>query len=350
MKQFKLTSAVLMLSFAAPTFAVQSNNNTETNDELRTELQQIQHRLAMLEAQESQASTPSNTQFTVYGTLRPTFGLTHTNSDDVWDVNDASSRIGFATEQQLGDGLTAFAKGEFKVDIKNDGDFGDARKAYVGIKGSLGRVAIGKQAVTQEIISGPVDIFNRSGTPIAYDSAGPFRLNNLVTYRKQFGDILFSADAQFDGNKGSGGSDFVNAGVRYKSDLIYIAAAFYNKELEDDKDENTLGVTIAKSFESLYLAAAYQNIEKDSVDGSTLDVVASYSINETYKIKLGVSKFDDGGSDISSGNYNAYNTTVEWHKTPKFRTFIEYQVKDFEYRETNDQIMVGMRYNFDYTF
>jgi outer membrane protein OmpU len=172
----------------------------------------------------------------------------------------------------------------------------------------------------------------------------------VLRQSKQLGDILFSADAQFDGNKGSGGSDFVNAGVRYKSDLIYIAAAFYNKELEDDKDENTLGVTIAKSFESLYLAAAYQNIEKDSVDGSTLDVVASYSINETYKIKLGVSKFDDGGSDISSGNYNAYNTTVEWHKTPKFRTFIEYQVKDFEYRETNDQIMVGMRYNFDYTF
>lgn len=52
MKQFKLTSAVLVLSFATPIFAVQANDTAATNDELRTELQQIQQRLAMLEAQE----------------------------------------------------------------------------------------------------------------------------------------------------------------------------------------------------------------------------------------------------------------------------------------------------------
>lgn len=350
MKQFKLKSAVLMLSIAAPIFAVQANNNTETTDELRTELQQIQQRLATLEAQDEVAEGPSDTQFNFYGSLRPTFGLTHSNSDDVWDVGDANSRIGFAAEHQLGNGLTGFAKGEFKVDIKDDGDFGDARKAYVGLEGFFGRVAIGKQAVTQEIISDPVDIFNRSGTPLAYDSASPFRLNNLVTYRKQFGDVLFSADAQFDGNKGSGGSDFVNTGILYKSDLIYLALAYYNRELEDGTDENTVGATLAKSFGSLYIATAYQNIEKDSVDGSTLDIVASYPINEIYKIKVGVSRYDDGGNDISSSNYNAYNTTLEWHKTSEFSTFIEYQKTDFEYRETNDQIIVGMRYNFDYKF
>ena len=355
MKPSKLTSAILVLSFATPIFAVQANNTAETNDELRTELQQIQQRLAMLEAQENEPSVPSDTQFNFYGSLRPTFGLTHTNSDDVWDVGDANSRIGFAAEHQLGNGLVGFAKGEFKVDIKDDGDFGDARKAYVGLKGFFGSVAIGKQAVTQEMISDPVDIFNRSGTPLAYDSASPFRLNNLVTYRKEFGDLLFSADAQFDGNKGSGGSDFVNTGIRYKTEFIYIAAAFYNKELEDNKDENTFGVTLAKNFNSLFLAAAYQNIEKDSVDGttldgSTLDVVASYPITDSYKIKLGVSRYDDGDNDITSAKYNAYNTTLDWHKTPKFSTFIEYQKTDFEYRETNDQIMLGMRYNFDYTF
>lgn len=351
MKPSKLTSAILVLSFATPIFAVQANNTAETNDELRTELQQIQQRLAMLEAQENEPSVPSDTQFNFYGSLRPTFGVSNLSSDEVWDVGDASSRIGFAAEQKLSHGLTGFAKGEFKVDIKNDGDFGDARLAYVGIEGLFGRFAIGKQAVTQEMISDPVDIFNRSGTPLAYDSASPFRVNNLVTYRKQFGDILFSADGQFDGdNKESNGSDFVNAGVRYKTDFIYIAAAFYNKELEDGTDENTLGVTLSKSFDSLYLAAAYQDIDKDDADGSTLDVVASYAINESYKVKLGVSKYDDGGNDVTSKTYNAYNTTLEWHLTSMFRTFVEYQKTDYEYLETNDQIMIGMRYNFDYKF
>ncbi|MCU7994084.1 porin [Shewanella glacialipiscicola] len=351
MKLSKITAAMMMLSFTAPLFAAQAND-TATNDELRAELQQIQQRLATLETQESTASTPtsSDTQFNFYGSLRPTFGVSNLSSDEVWDVGDASSRIGFAAEQKLSHGLTGFAKGEFKVDIKNDGDFGDARLAYVGIEGLFGRFAIGKQAVTQEIISDPVDIFNRSGTPLAYDSASPFRVNNLVTYRKQFGDFLFSADGQFDGDKGSDGSDFVNAGVRYKTDFIYIAAAFYNKELEDGTDENTVGVTLSKSFDSLYLAAAYQDIDKDDADGSTLDVVASYAINESYKVKLGVSQYDDGGNDVTSKTYNAYNTTFEWHLTPMFRTFVEYQKTDYDYRETNDQIMIGMRYNFDYKF
>ena len=351
MKLSKITAAMMMLSFTAPLFAAQAND-TATNDELRAELQQIQQRLATLETQESTASTPtsSDTQFNFYGSLRPTFGVSNLSSDEVWDVGDASSRIGFAAEQKLSHGLTGFAKGEFKVEIQNDGDFGDARLAYVGIEGLFGRFAIGKQAVTQEIISDPVDIFNRSGTPLAYDSASPFRVNNLVTYRKQFGDFLFSADGQFDGDKGSDGSDFVNAGVRYKTDFIYIAAAFYNKELEDGTDENTVGVTLSKSFDSLYLAAAYQDIDKDDADGSTLDVVASYAINESYKVKLGVSQYDDGGNDVTSKTYNAYNTTLEWHLTPMFRTFVEYQKTDYDYRETNDQIMIGMRYNFDYKF
>ena len=363
MKLSKVTAAMMMLSFTAPLFAAQAND-TATNDELRAELQQIQQRLATLETQESTASTPasSDTQFNFYGSLRPTFGVSNLNSDEDWDVGDANSRIGFAAEHDLGNGLTAFAKGEFKVEIQNDGDFGDARKAYVGIEGFFGRFAIGKQAVTQEIISDPVDIFNRSGTPLAYDSASPFRLNNLVTYRKEFGDILFSADGQFDGDKGgNSGSDFVNAGVRYKTDFIYVAVAYYNKEhnlCENDScasnptyvDENTIGVTLAKSFNSLYLAAAYQDIDKGDVDGSTLDVVASYDINESYKVKLGMSKYDDGGNDATSNTYNAYNSTLEWHKTPTFSTFIEYQKTDYDYRDTNDQIMIGMRYNFDYTF
>jgi outer membrane protein OmpU len=40
----------------------------------------------------------------------------------------------FCGKHPLGNGLTAFAKGEFKVDIRDDGDFGDARKAYVGLE------------------------------------------------------------------------------------------------------------------------------------------------------------------------------------------------------------------------
>ncbi|NRB23403.1 porin [Shewanella sp.] len=360
MLNIKSKTVLLPLLIALPTFGLQANNEDVSKEALQTELNQIRLRLATLEEQEKtddkageQSQSLSNS-INFYGSLRPTFGVTMSGSDDVWDVGDALSRIGIAADQELGYGLTGFAKGEFKVNIQANGDFGEARKAYVGIKGDFGRVAIGKQSSTQyRFIADPVDIFNRAATPLAYDSASPFRVNNLVTYRKDFGDVSFSVDSQFDGDNDS---DFFNTGLVYNGDLLRAAVAYYSKESYDIdafngvKEQTGIGVSVAKSFGDLYLAASYQGTEVNSVDGSTLDLVGAYAITEIYKLKLGASSFDDGIDDMSSGNYNAYNTTLEWQGTADFRLFLEYQKTDFEHRDADDSIMVGMRYDFDYKF
>ncbi len=350
MKNIKLKSTLLPLIVALPTFAANAGD-TVTKAELQQELKALSERLAELEKQEAPKAKPaaSGTSLSFYGSLRPTFGVTSNDTDDTWDVGDALSRIGIGAEQKVSDSLTAFAKGEFKVNIQADGDFGDARLAYVGIKGDFGRVAIGKQWATQyNAIAEPVDIFNRAATPLAYDSASPFRINNLVTYTKSFGDFTFAVDGQFNGSDRDNAADYTGAGLTYNSDLLRAAVAYYTKELNDGSDENTLGVSLAKSFGPLYLAASYQDREVASIDGSTLDVVAAYAINDTYKLKLGVSQFEDGVKDASSGDYSAYNSTLEWQGTPDFRLFVEYQRTDYDYRDDNDQLMVGMRYDFDY--
>lgn len=352
MKNIKLKSTLLPLIVALPTFAAQADNAV-SKEELQKELQALSVRLAELEKQETPAakSGPSATSLSFYGSLRPTFGVTSNDTDDTWDVGDALSRLGFAAEHQINDNLTGFAKGEFKVNIQADGDFGDARLAYVGIKGNFGRVAIGKQWATQyNAIAEPVDIFNRAATPLAYDSASPFRINNLVTYSKSFGNLTFAVDGQFNGSDRDNAADYFGGGVTYSSDVIRVAAAYYTKELNDGNDEKTVGVSLAKSFGPLYLAAAYQDREVVNLDGSTLDLVAAYAINNTYKVKLGVSQFEDGVSDASSGDYSAYNSTLEWQGTPDFRLFVEYQKTDYDNRDEDDQLMVGMRYDFDYKF
>ncbi len=358
MKKFNLTAIALLVGAAMPALAAQADD-AQTNAELRADLQRIQQRLEVLEAQEAKTTTatPSKTKFGFYGSIRPILGYSHTDSNSDWGVEDANSRIGFTTSHEITEGLTAFAQGEFKVEIDNGGDFGKVRKAFAGVEGGFGRVAIGQQAVTQEIIYDPVDIFNRPDTPLAYDGASPFRLGNLVTYRKQLGDFLFSVDGQFDENStndknelNNQSTDFANVGVRYKTDFIYIASAYYNKQLADGSEENTVGVTVAKNFDKLYLATAYQNIDKDDIDtGHTLDVVASYPIFENHKLKLGYGQYDNG---LDSG-YNVYNTTLEWQKTSQFKTFIEYQRKNFDdasSKEDDDQIRIGLRYDFKYDF
>ena len=196
MKNLTLKSALLPLLVAAPIFMAQAGDNKEA---LQKQLDAIQARLAQLEQSEA-PKAKSNTSINLYGSLRPTFGITSTDATDSWDVGDALSRIGVAAEHQLSNGMTAFAKGEFKVQIQGDAHFGDARKAYVGIKGDFGRVTIGKQDTTQfAIIAGPVDIFNRANTPLAYDDSSPFRQQEMVTYRKQFGNLEFRAEGQFQG-------------------------------------------------------------------------------------------------------------------------------------------------------
>lgn len=347
MNNFKMKTSLLALALAMPAYA-----NAETSKEaLQDQLSEIQNRLNQLEG--AKASSEDNTSINFYGTLRPTFGLTSTDSTDSWDVGDALSRIGIAAEHKLSNGLTGFAKGEFKIHIEDTGNFGDARKAYVGIKGDFGRVAIGKQDTTQyAIIGDPVDIFNRASTPLAYDDVGQFRQQELVSYRKSFGSLDFRVEAQFKGDSANEGSDFVNGGVKYNGDSFTVAAAYLTKDLAGT-DENTVGVSASKSFGDLYIAAAYQDVDRAAAnsDVTTLDLVGAYKINETYKVKVGYGLLSDD-LIVGSNEVTRINTTIEWHGSPDFYLFAEYQNNDFDKQDAkdSDQFIVGMRYNFDYSF
>jgi len=354
LKNLKLTTSLLSLALVLPTFASYADADT-SKEALQEQLSKIQKRLDQLEGTKG-AAAQSDTSINFYGSLRPTFGLTASDSEDTWDVGDALSRIGIAAEHKLSNGMTGFAKGEFKVQIQGDAHFGDARKAYVGIKGDFGRVAIGKQDTTQyAIIADPVDIFNRAATPLAYDDASPFRQQQLVSYRKSFGNLDFRIEGQFDGSSDNEGSDFVNSGVKYKGDSFTVAAAYLSKDLAGT-DENTFGVSASKSLGDWYLAAAYQDIDRggNGQDRSTIDLVGAYKINANYKVKMGYSVYSDDLTSTESNEITRFNTTLEWHGSPDFYLFAEFQNNNYEDeaegREDSNQFTVGMRYNFDYSF
>ncbi len=354
MNNFKFKKSLITLALVLPAFASYAETSEES---LKKQLTEIQTRLAQLEESKKPAATSDDTSINFYGSLRPTFGLTSSDSADSWDVGDALSRIGIAAEHKLSNGMTGFAKGEFKVQIQGDAHFGDARKAYVGIKGDFGRVAIGKQDTTQyAIIGDPVDIFNRASTPLAYDDASPFRQQEMVSYRKNFGNLEFRIEGQFKGETDVEGSDLVNGGFKYTGDSFTLAAAYLTKDLAGT-DENTVGVSGSKSFGDLYIAAAYQDIDRggNGQDRTTLDIAGAYKINNTYKVKMGYSVFSDDLMPVDSTEITRINATVEWHGSPDFYLFAEVQNNNYEdevegSREDSNQFIVGMRYNFDYSF
>jgi predicted porin len=351
MKKLKFKMSLLSLAVILPTFASYADTSEES---LKKQLTEIQTRLAQLEESKKSATDKNDTSINFYGSLRPTFGLTAGDDEDTWDVGDALSRIGVAVEHKLSNGMTGFAKGEFKVQIQGDADFGDARKAYVGIKGDFGRIAIGKQDTTQyAIIGDPVDIFNRAATPLAYDDASPFRQQQLLSYRKSFGDLEFRIEGQFNQDSANEGSDLVNGGVKYHGESFTLAAAYLTKDLAGT-DENTLGFSASKSLGDWYLAAAYQDIDLGGygADKTTIDLVGAYRINESYKVKMGYSLFSDDLAKVESNDVNRFNTTLEWQGSPDYLLFVEFQNNDYDNgsERDNNQLTVGLRYNFDYKF
>ena len=355
MQYLRLKSVLLPLTIALPIFTAHAGDEM-AKATLQDKLNEIQTRLAQLEHKEATA-TPQNKNTTVslYGSLRPTFGVTSSDAQDNWDVGDALSRIGVAVNHQLSDGITGFAKGEFKVQIQGDAHFGDTRKAYVGIKGDFGRVAIGKQDTTHfAIIAGPVDIFNRANTPLAYDDVSLFRQQEMISYRKSFGNVEFRAEAQFKGDDAlNAGSDLVNAGVKYQGDDYSLAVAYLSRDLAG-VDENTLGVSASKNFGDWYIGAAYLDLKRNVIDADiqTFDLVVTYSINEQYKVLFGASKLNDELISSVSNDVTRLNTTLEWQGSKDFRLFVEYQNNNYstQNEKDSDQLMVGMRYNFNYQF
>lgn len=158
-----------------------------------------------------------------------------------------------------------------------------------------------------------------------------------MTYRHDFGNVRFSIDAQFDGSNDQGASYFFNTGISYDTDLIYTAVAYYTREISYGKTEKNLGTMVAKNFGLLYFAAAYPGIEIERLNSSTLDIVASYTIKDNYKIKFGISMFDDGINNAKSEGYSAYHTNVDWYRTADFNMFVKYQKTDFDHSKTNDR-------------
>ena len=121
-------------------------------------------------AKQAMAAKHKKYGVTVYGSLRPSLTYSDIGDDTKTDVTDFLSRVGVKGHVAISDSLSAFYRGEWETEIEDNGDFGKARLAYVGLKGGLGQIAIGKQWDPHfNIVAEVTDIFNHSSSPFGYD-------------------------------------------------------------------------------------------------------------------------------------------------------------------------------------
>ena len=206
-------------------------------------------------AQHAVAEATKKQGVVVYGSLRPSLTYTDDGDDTNYDVTDFLTRVGIKGHVDISEGLTAIYQGEWDADIEADGDFGDARQAYVGIRTGLGQIAIGKQWDPHfNIVAEVTDIFNHRSSPFAYDDISPFRTNNLVTYMAHMGGLSLQAGARFDGasdddNASDNGSasepddaDAGSIGIGYRMGPLYAGVSFLEVHHAEDREQTFTGV------------------------------------------------------------------------------------------------------------
>ena len=330
-------------------------------------------KMAMAASDSASAKADKKYGVTVYGSLRP--ALTHSDFGDSTstDVTDFLSRTGLKGDVQIRDGLKAFYRGEWDVDIEGDSDFGDARLAFVGIEGSAGRIAIGKQWDPHfNIVAEVTDIFNHRSSPFGYDEVGPFRSNQILTYSFSRGGFKLDSGIRFDGDpeNGAGGDnssasepnhiDSASIGIGYRAGDVYAGVSYLDQQGADDYERSFLGVGASWSVtDDAYLAVTYQDIDADNVyhgdhqdghamymdfDQSSFDLAASLALGGGYKLKAAY--FDWDGDD-NGRSFDGYNLTLEHQFTDSVRLFAEWLRRDIERGEEQDHVSIGLRYDFE---
>ncbi|NRA59932.1 MAG: porin [Psychrobium sp.] len=326
---------------------------TSAND---SEIQQLPHRVNLLEKQKT-LDTPLNIR--LYATFRPS--ITHSKNEiSSTDITDFLSHAGFSLNHDLGNDWQAIAQGEWSIDMANNGDFGKARRAYVGIESPYGRVAIGKQRPVQYLlIAEYVDIFNHANAPFAYDNFSPFFVDNLVSYKKQWQRVSLLSSIQLNGEQGDNSDDMFNLGLSYDHNNLHIAATYLTKNMPLEAQLNIVGdkgttyaFSAAKEFDnSFYIAAAWQHRTLKSfshVESSqkTLDVSLAYQLSQKNKIKAGIFVLDDDSPRLSNRSYEGANLTLEHKLSANFQFHVELLHKRLSYVNNNTALSIGFKYNF----
>jgi predicted porin len=332
-------------------------------DRLEKEIEQIRQQTS------SKQTAPTNTSakaLNLYGTFRPVLTVEDDGTDSAIDVRDGLSRFGLTGSTHIMESSKAFFRGEWSIRIADggqvDGTSSGARKAFVGIEGALGRVAIGKQRPPHyNLIAEHVDIFNHAASPYAYDNVGPFFVDNMTTYQYKVDGLNFQAAFRSDGASGKDNEDMINAGVGFNMSNMYVAAAYLKSTSpstgvggpnEEGAETENLAVATYINLDKIYLAAAYQAVTQtpevgSDIDVTTLDVSASYALPRGYKMKAGVFVYNDGIDGVASKKNQGVNLTLERQLADNVRVHAEYLTKDFDQGDAVSALSVGFRYDFD---
>ena len=262
-------------------------------------------------------------QPTVYGKLWISIESQNTASGTEVDMVSNASRLGIKGSMDFGEGIEAIYQAEYEVDPV-DGTADESkdrtfkqRNSFVGLKGSMGTIFLGKHDTATKKSQKKIDLFNDLAGDIKNILQGENRMSDLVGYTTP---KINGFSATFNAIKGTEGlgddsiGDSTSTSFSYDSENFYIALAF-DSEL---KGYDSTRITLQIPFNRSQLGIMFQDSEKLSSGVEEDGYVISFSQKLGDK---GTLKFQQAESDMKLDSGKQFSFGYDYKLSNKAKAF-----------------------------
>ena len=262
-------------------------------------------------------------QPTVYGKLWISIESQNTASGTEVDMVSNASRLGIKGSMDFGEGIEAIYQAEYEVDPV-DGTADESkdrtfkqRNSFVGLKGSMGTIFLGKHDTATKRSQKKIDLFNDLAGDIKNILQGENRMSDLVGYTTP---KMNGFSATFNAIKGTEGlgedsiGDSTSTSFSYDSENFYIALAFDSELKGYDSTRLTLQIPFSRS----QLGIMFQESEKLSTGKEEDGYVISFSQKVGNK---GTLKFQQTESDMKLDSGKQFSFGYDYKLSSKAKVF-----------------------------
>jgi len=260
---------------------------------------------------------------TVYGKLWISVESQDTASGTEVDMVSNASRLGIKGSMDFGEGIEAIYQAEYEVDPV-DGTADESkdrtfkqRNSFVGLKGSMGTIFLGKHDTATKKSQKKIDLFNDLAGDIKNILQGENRMSDLVGYTTP---KINGFSATFNAIKGTEGlgddsiGDSTSTSISYDSENFYIALAF-DSEL---KGYDSTRLTLQIPFNRSQLGIMFQDSKKLSTGVEEDGYVISFSQKVGDK---GTLKFQQAESDMKLDSGKQFSFGYDYKLSNKAKAF-----------------------------
>ena len=260
---------------------------------------------------------------TVYGKLWISVESQDTASGTEVDMVSNASRLGVKGSMDFGEGIEAIYQAEYEIDPV-DGTADESkdrtfkqRNSFVGLKGSVGTIFLGKHDTATKKSQKKIDLFNDLAGDIKNILQGENRMSDLVGYTTP---KINGFSATFNAIKGTEGlgddsiGDSTSTSISYDSENFYIALAF-DSEL---KGYDSTRLTLQIPFNRSQLGIMFQDSKKLSTGVEEDGYVISFSQKVGDK---GTLKFQQAESDMKLDSGKQFSFGYDYKLSSKAKAF-----------------------------